>query len=154
MRFTIKLQQKCQDVAPPTLSDHRCRPTRTGTVTVTATVIAISILAVVIPIRTAATTDPILPTADSTAAVREHCRRCRVGGLICGVVIDSNVIAADAPEASLLPPSSAMDPTAVAMTKTLDGDGNGGDGDSDDNNNGDDNSNGNGGGGVQRMQRR
>ena len=132
----------------------------------TATAIAIGILDVVIPIRTAATTDPILPAADSAAAVWEHCRRCHVGGPVGGIVINNDAVAADAPEASPLPPSSAMDTTAEAMTKTLDGDGNGdgGDGDGDgncnggdggdDNNNGHGNSNGNGGGGVHRMRLR
>ena len=70
-----------------------------------ATAIAIGIMAAVIPIRTAATTDTVLPAANSTAAVREHCCCCRVGGPVSGAVVDDNAITADAPEASLLPPS-------------------------------------------------
>ena len=107
-----------------------------------ATAIAIGIAAVVIPIRTAASIYAVLPAADSAGAVRERCHCCRVGGPVGGVVVDDDAVAADAPEASPLPPSGAMDPTAAAMTKTLDGDGDG-DGDG---------GNGNGGGGVRRMR--
>ena len=45
----------------------------------------------------------LLPAADSAAAVREHCHRCRIGGPVGGVVIDDDAVAADAPEASPLP---------------------------------------------------
>ena len=123
--------------------DRRCRPTRTGTGTGTGTgtAIAISIVAVVIPIRTAATTDAVLP-----AAVRERCHCCRVGGPGGGIVVDNDAVAADAPEASPLPPLGVMDPKAAATTKTLDGDGDGGDG----GDNGDGNDD--GGGGVRRMR--
>ena len=111
----------------------------------TATVIAIGIVAVVIPIRTAATTNPILPTANSAAAVQEHCHRCRIRGPV--GVVDNNAVAADTPEASPLPPSGAMDPTAAATTKTLNSKGNGGDGgDGDGNGNGGNGGNGNGNG--------
>ena len=128
--------------------------------------IAIGIMAVVIPIRTAATADAVLQAADSVAAVRERCRQCLVRAPIGGgVVINNDAIVADAPKASPLLPSGAMDPTEAAMTKThngndngSNGDGNGnsgdggdGDGDGNSNSNGDDNSNGDGGGGVQWM---
>ena len=123
-----------------------------------ATAIAIGIVAVVIPIRTAATTGAVLPTTDSAVAVRERCRCCCVGGPLSGIVIDDDAIAADAPEASPLPPSGAMDLSAVATTKTLDGNDDGGDGDGNGNgSDGGDGGNGNGdgdsdgGGGVQRM---
>ena len=43
------------------------------------TAIAIGIVAVVILIRTAATTDAVLPVADSATAVQECYHRCRVG---------------------------------------------------------------------------
>jgi len=137
-------------------------------------VIAIGIVAIVISIRTAATTDPVLPAADSAAAIQERCHHCRVRGPVSGIVVDNNAVPSDAPEASPLPPSGAMDPTAAAMTKTLggngkggDGDGNGdsngdgggdgdgnGDGNDDGNGNGNGDGDGNGGGGVQRMRRR
>ena len=64
------------------------------------TAIAIGIVAAVILIRTAATTEAVLPVADSATAVQEHYHRCRIGGPIGGVVIDSDAVAADAPEAS------------------------------------------------------
>ncbi len=115
----------------------------------TATAIAIGIVAIVIPICTAATTDAVLPAADSANAVREHCHCCRVGGPIGGVVVDDDAFTADAPEALPLPPSGAMDLMAAATMKTLDGDGDGGDGNGDGGDNGD--GNGNGGGGVRRM---
>ena len=119
-------------------------------------------MAVVIPIHTAATTDAILPAADSAVAVRERCRRCPIRGPVIGVVVNHDVVAADAPEASPLSPSGAMVPTAAAMAKTLGGDGDGsdGDGNGDGGNGGDGNGNsdgngdgngdgdGNGGGGV------
>ena len=97
--------------------------------TATAMTIVIGIVAVVIPIRTAATTDAILPAADSAAAVRECCRRCRIRGPVISVVVNNDVVAADAPEASPLSPSGAIVPTAAATAKTLGGDGNGSDGD-------------------------
>ena len=128
----------------------------------TVTAIAIGIVAVVIPIRTAATTDTVLPAAYSADAVRERCCCCRVGGPMGGAVVNDNAFAADALEASPLPPLGAMDPTAAATTKTLDGDGGDSDGDGDGNGDGGDggegNGNGdgisNGGGGVQRMRQR
>ena len=126
--------------------------------TATAMMIAIGIVAVVIPIRTAATTDAVLPAADSATAVRENCRHCNVRAPVGDVVVDNDAITENAPEALLLSSSSAMDPTAAATTKTLngngDGDGSDGDGNGDGNGgngNGDGNSNGNGGGGVQWM---
>ena len=87
----------------------------------TKTVIAIGVMVIFIPIRTAATTDAVLPAADSAAAVRVHCHPCPFGGLIGGVVVNDDTIAADALAASLLPPLGAMDPTATSTTKTLDG---------------------------------
>jgi len=97
--------------------DRRCPLTRTGT----ATVIAIGVMVAAIPIRAAATTDAILPAANSTTAVPAHCRRCRVGGPVGGAVVDDDAVAADAPEAPPLPPSGVMDPTAAGTTKTCDG---------------------------------
>jgi uncharacterized membrane protein YgcG len=125
----------------------------------TAMAITISIVAIVIPIRTAVTTDALLPAADSDAAIRERCRRCRVGGPVGGVVVNDNAIAADAPEASPLPLSGVMDLTVTATKKNLGGDGNGsggkfnGDGSDggdggDGNGNGNGNGDGDGGGGV------
>ena len=87
---------------------------RTGTAT--ATTIATGIVAVIIPIHTAATTNAVLPAANSA--------RAPVGS----VVVDDDAIPADALEASPLSPSGAMDPTAAATTKTLSGDGDSSDG--------------------------
>ncbi len=87
----------------------------------TETAIAIGVMVIFIPIRTAATTDAVLPAADSAAAVRVHCHPCPFGGLIGGIVVNNNTIAVDALAASLLPPLGAMDPTATSTTKTLDG---------------------------------
>ena len=116
------------------------------------TAIVIDIVAVVIPIRTAATTDTILPATNSANAIRERCHCCRIRGPGGGVVDDNDSVAADAPEASPLLQLGAMDPTAMATTKTLDGDGNNGNGNDNDDDSGD--GNGDGGGGVRRMQRR
>ena len=84
-----------------------------------ATVIAIGIVVIVVSIRTSATTDAVLPAADSAAAIRASCNPCRVGGPVGGIVIDNDAVAADAPAASPLPPSGATDPTAAATMKTL-----------------------------------
>ena len=83
-----------------------------------ATAIAISFVFVVIPIRAAATTDPVLPAADSVVSVWAHCHHCRVRGPVCGVVLDNDTIAADALAAPPLPLSSAMDLMATATKKT------------------------------------
>ncbi len=116
------------------------------------TAIAIGIMAVVIPIRTAATTDAVLPAADSADAVRERCRCCPVGGPVGGVVVDDDAVTVDAPEASPLPPSGVMDPTAAATTETLEGDGGSSNGDGNDDGgdggNGNGTGDGDGGGGV------
>jgi hypothetical protein len=85
-----------------------------------ATAIAIGFVVIVISIRTAATTDAILPAADSAAAVRARCHPCQFGGPVSGIVVNNDSVAADAPAALPLPPSGATDPTVVATTKTLD----------------------------------
>ena len=167
LRVSVASSSPCSCLAfasPPPFARHRhhCdrrrRPTRTGTATATATATTIGIMAVVIPIRTAATTDAVLPAANSADAVRERCHRCRVGGPVGGVVVDDDAVAVDAPEASPLPPSGAMDPTAAATTKTLDGDGDSSNGNGNDDGGDGDNGNGtgdgDGGGGVRRMRRR
>ena len=59
--------------------------------------IAIGVIVIVISICTAATTDAVLPAADSAAAVRARCHPCRVGGPVSGVVVDNDAVAADAP---------------------------------------------------------
>jgi hypothetical protein len=88
---------------------------------VTETAIAISVVVIVIPIRTAATTDDVLPAANSAAAVRVRCHPCPFGGLIGGIVINDDTIAADALATSPLPPLGTTDPTDTSTTKTLDG---------------------------------
>ena len=110
--LVLALQSSCRCLAPPFARhrhhrDRRCHPTRMGTATATA--IAIGIVAVVIPIRTAATTDAVLPAVNSAAAVREHCHHCRVRAPVGSVVVNDDAIAADAPEASPLSLSGAMD---------------------------------------------
>jgi hypothetical protein len=69
-----------------------------------ATAIAIGIMVIVVHIRTAATTNAILPATDSAAAVRARCHRCHIGGPVGSVVVDDDVA-----------------PMAAATTKTLDG---------------------------------
>jgi hypothetical protein len=86
----------------------------------TATAITIGVVVIVIPIRTAATTNAILPAADSATAFQARCHPCRVGGPVGSVVVDNNTVAADTPAASPLPPLGATDPTVAATTKTLD----------------------------------
>jgi hypothetical protein len=108
--------------------------------------ILIGNVAGIIRICTAATTDAVLLAANSTAAFRGRCHRCRVGGPVGGVDVNNDAIVADAPEASPLPPLGAMDPTAMAMTKTLNGDGDGDDCNGDSGNGGNGNGNGNGDG--------
>ena len=83
---------------------------------------AIRVVAVAIPIHhSAATTNVVLPAADSAAAVRGRCRCCRVGGPVGGVVVDDETVVADAPAASPLPLLGAMDLTSMATMKTLNG---------------------------------
>ncbi len=55
----------------------------------TAMAIAIGVVVIVISIRTAATTDAILPAANSAAAFRARCHHCRVGGPVSSVVVES-----------------------------------------------------------------
>ena len=43
---------------------------------------AIGVVIVVIPIRTAATINAVLPAAESAAAVRAHCHCCPSGALL------------------------------------------------------------------------
>jgi hypothetical protein len=86
----------------------------------TATVIAIGIVVVVIPVRAAATTDALLTAANSAAAVRAHCHCSRVGGHVGGVAVNNNAVPSDALAAPLLPPSGAKDPMAMATMKTRD----------------------------------
>ena len=131
-----------------------------------AMAIAIGVMVIVVHIRTAATTNAVLPAAYSAAAVRARCHRCHVGGPVGGVVIDDDGIAAlsvgcDRPDGCGEDKDSRR-----YRGGDSNGDGNG-DGDS----NGDDDVNGNGGdggnsnggngngdsdggGGVKQMQRR
>ena len=106
----------CPAVALPSPCRHLTPPW-----TVTAIAISISVVVIVIPVYIAATTNTVLPTANSAAAVRAHCYRCRVRGPVSSVVADDNAVVADAPGASPLPQSGATDPTAMATMKTLDG---------------------------------
>jgi hypothetical protein len=108
----VALPSPCRHLTPPFACHRHHR---------TATAIAISVVVIVIPIYIAATTNTVLPTANSVAAVRAHCCCCRVRGPISGVVDDNDAVVADAPGALPLPPSGAADPTAAATMKTLDG---------------------------------
>ena len=86
----ISIASRC--LTPPLARDchHRdCRrrQTRTGTGTGTGmgtgtgTGIAIGVVVIVVSIHTAATTDTVLPTADSATAVRACCHPCHVEAL-------------------------------------------------------------------------
>ena len=106
LRISVALSSPCSclAVASPPLSPAiviiataECRLTRTVTGTGTATAIAIGVVVVVISIQTAATTDTVLPAADSAAAVRARCHPCRVGGPVSGVVVDNDAVTVDAP---------------------------------------------------------
>ncbi len=85
------------------------------------TVITICIVVVVIPIFAAATTNTVLPAANSATTVRARCRCCHIRGPVGGVVVDGDAVTAYAPAALPLPPSGVTDLMAAAMTKTRDG---------------------------------
>jgi hypothetical protein len=104
----VALPSPCRHLTPPFACHRHHRM---------AMAIAISIVVIVIPIYIAATTNTVLPTAKSVAAVRAHCRCCRVRG----PVSDDDAVVADAPGALPLPPSGAADPTAAATMNTLNG---------------------------------
>ncbi len=92
-----------------------------GTGMGTGTGIAVGVIVIVVSIHTAATTDTVLPTADSATAVRVRCHPCRIGGPVSGIVVDEDAVTAD--DLAVLPllPLGATDPTAGATTKTLNG---------------------------------